>query len=53
MYVGCNGATIVYACCIIVRARICGKMLFLSLGNTKMELKSAYGNGKGLMSKFV
>jgi len=53
MYAGCNGATYVYACCIIVRVRICGKILFLSLGTTKMELKSRYGNGKGLMSKFV
>jgi hypothetical protein len=35
MYMGCNGATCVYTCCIIVRVHICGKILFLSLGTAK------------------
>jgi hypothetical protein len=39
MYVGCNGATYVYTCCIVVRAHICGKMLFLDLGIAKRDFK--------------
>jgi hypothetical protein len=35
MYAGCNGATCIYTCCIVVRVRICGKILFLSLGSEK------------------
>jgi hypothetical protein len=41
MYANCSGATYVYACCIIVRARICGKILFLALGFEKGDFKSA------------
>jgi hypothetical protein len=41
MYVGCSGATYVYTCCIIVRACICGKILFLALGFAKRDFKSA------------
>jgi hypothetical protein len=41
MYTGCNGATCVYASCIIVRARIYGKILFLALGFAKRDFKSA------------
>jgi hypothetical protein len=41
MYVGCSGATCVYTCCIIVRERICGKILFLALGFEKRDFKSA------------
>jgi hypothetical protein len=41
MYMGCNGATYVYACCIIVRVCICGKILFLALGTAKRDFKSA------------
>jgi hypothetical protein len=40
MYAGCNGATYVYACCIVVRARICGKICFLALGIVKRDFKS-------------
>jgi hypothetical protein len=28
MYVGCNGETCVYACCLIGRGCICGKCVF-------------------------
>jgi hypothetical protein len=41
MYVGCSSATYVYTCCIISRACICGKILFLALGFTKRDFKSA------------
>jgi hypothetical protein len=41
MYMGCNGATCIYTCCIIVRAHICGKILFLALGFAKRDFKSA------------
>jgi hypothetical protein len=51
MYVGCNGETCIYACCIVVTARICGKILFLSLTSVKGDFKSAEGNEKGLLSK--
>jgi hypothetical protein len=40
MYVGCNGATYVYACCIAIRARICGRIQFLYLGTEKRDFKS-------------
>jgi hypothetical protein len=53
MYVGCNGATCIYTCCIIVRARICGKILFLAMGIAKWDFKYAEGNGKGLPRTFV
>jgi hypothetical protein len=39
MYTSCNGATRVYACCIVVRARICGKIQFLALGIAKRGLQ--------------
>jgi hypothetical protein len=38
MYAGCNGATYVYACCIVVRE--CGKIQFLALGTAKGDFKS-------------
>jgi hypothetical protein len=41
MYAGCNGTTYVYTCYIIVRARICGKILFLAMGTAKRDFKSA------------
>jgi hypothetical protein len=41
MYVGCNGATYIYTCCIIVRACICGKLIFLSPGIAKRDFKPA------------
>jgi hypothetical protein len=41
MYVGCSGETCVYACCIIGRACICGKIFFLALGFAKRDFKSA------------
>jgi hypothetical protein len=53
MYMGCNGATCIYTCCIIVRACICGKILFLALGTAKRDFKSAWGNGKGFLRKFA
>jgi hypothetical protein len=53
MYMGCNGGTCVYTCCIAVRAHICGKIQFLSLGTVKGDFKSTQGNGKGLLSKFA
>jgi hypothetical protein len=41
MYAGFNGATCVCACCIVVRACICGKICFLALGIAKRDSKSA------------
>jgi hypothetical protein len=41
MYAGCNGATYVYGCCIIVRAHKCGKILFLAMGFAKRDFKFA------------
>jgi hypothetical protein len=41
MYMGCSGATCIYACCTIGRARICGKIMFLALGFEKRDFKSA------------
>jgi hypothetical protein len=41
MYAGCSGATCVYACFVIVRARICGKILFLAMGFVKRDFKSS------------
>jgi len=46
MYVGCSGATYVYACCIVGKVCTCGKNVFLSLGFVKMDEKYAQGNGK-------
>jgi hypothetical protein len=51
MYTGCNGATYVYTCCITVRARICGKILFLALGTAKRDFLHREME-KGLLSKF-
>ena len=41
MYVGCNGATCVYTCFMVVRARICGKIKILPLEIAKRDFKSA------------
>jgi hypothetical protein len=41
MYMGCSGATRVYACCKISRERICGKIMFLALGFAKRDFKFA------------
>jgi hypothetical protein len=41
MYMGCSGATYVYACCTIGRACIRGKIMFLALGFAKRDFKSA------------
>jgi hypothetical protein len=46
MYVGCSGATCVYACCIVGKVRICGKNVFLAMGFAKRDDKSTWGNGK-------
>jgi hypothetical protein len=46
MYVGCNGATCVYACCIAVRVCICGKICFLALGIAKRGLQVCIGKWK-------
>jgi hypothetical protein len=40
MYVGCSGATCIYACFYISRACICGKIMFLALGFAKRDFKS-------------
>jgi hypothetical protein len=37
MYIGCNGATYVYACCIVGKVCICGKNVFLALGFAKRD----------------
>jgi hypothetical protein len=41
MYAGCNGATCIYTCCIVVRVHICGKIMFLAMGFAKRDYKSA------------
>jgi hypothetical protein len=41
MYVGYSGATYIYACCIVGKVRICGKIIFLALGFVKRDFKSA------------
>jgi hypothetical protein len=41
MYVGFNGATYVYACCIAIRAHICEKKQYLALGIAKGDFKYA------------
>jgi hypothetical protein len=46
MYAGCNGLTCIYSCCIIVRACICGKMLFLVMGFAKKGLQVCIGKRK-------
>jgi hypothetical protein len=46
MYTGCNGATRVYKCCIVVRANICGKILFLALGISRNGLQVCIGKWK-------
>jgi hypothetical protein len=38
IYMGYNGENYICACCITVRARICGKILFLALGIAKKAL---------------
>ena len=53
MYAGCNGATYVYACCIVSRVPVCGKIQFLAMRTAKGDFMSAQGNGKGLLSKFA
>jgi len=35
MYTGCSGETCIYACCIIDRAGICGKISFFGSGRHK------------------
>jgi hypothetical protein len=35
MYLGCSGATYVYACCIVGKVCICGKMYFYLWGLQK------------------
>jgi hypothetical protein len=46
MYVGCNGATCIYACCIAVQACICGKIIFFISGNCKKVLQVFIGKWK-------
>jgi hypothetical protein len=46
MYMGFSGVTCIYACCIVGKVRICGKIVFLALGFAKRDEKSAWGNGK-------
>jgi hypothetical protein len=41
MYVGYSGATCIYTCCNIGRARICGKIMFLAMGFAKRDFKYA------------
>jgi hypothetical protein len=41
MYVGFNGETCIYACCIAFRVHICGKIQFLALGTAKRDFKFA------------
>jgi hypothetical protein len=38
---GCSGATCIYACCIVGKVRICGKIVFLALGFAKRDDKCA------------
>jgi hypothetical protein len=46
MYMGCNGATCAYTCCIVVRERICGKICFLALVLAKRGLQVCIGKWK-------
>jgi hypothetical protein len=41
MYTGCSGATCVYACCIVGKVHICGKIVFLVVGFAKRDEKSS------------
>jgi hypothetical protein len=38
MYVGCSGATCVYALCIVGKVHISGNVIFLTLGFVKKGL---------------
>jgi hypothetical protein len=52
MYVGCSGATCVYTCCIIDKARICGncfQIWDLQKGTSSLHREME----QGLMSKFA
>jgi hypothetical protein len=42
MYVGCNGATYAYTCCIVGKVNICGKNVFLALGFAEKRMKSMH-----------
>jgi hypothetical protein len=42
MYAGYSGATYVYACCIVDRARICGKKCIFSSGFIKKGMTSLH-----------
>jgi hypothetical protein len=54
MYAGCSGATCVYTCCNIGRARICGKIMFLSLEFAKKGTLSLHREmEKDPMCKFA
>jgi hypothetical protein len=41
MNMSCSGATYMYACCIVGKVHICGKIVFLALGFSKRGDKSA------------
>jgi hypothetical protein len=53
MYVGCSGATCIYACCNIGRACICGNIMFLALGFAKETSSLHREMEKGLMCKIA
>jgi hypothetical protein len=53
MYAGCSGATCVYACCIVGKVRICGKIVFLALGFAKRDSSLHREMEKGLMCKIA
>jgi hypothetical protein len=42
MYVGCRGATYIYACCLNGRALICGKILFFGSEKYKKGASSLH-----------
>jgi hypothetical protein len=46
MYMGCSGATCVYACCIVGNVCICVKIIFLALGFAKKGLQPYIGKLK-------
>jgi hypothetical protein len=46
MYAGCNGATYLYTCCILVRACICGNTFIFISGNYKKGLQVSIGKWK-------
>jgi hypothetical protein len=45
MYVGCNGATSICACCIVIRVHICEKICFY-LWELKKRLQVCMGKWK-------